>query len=202
MIRPPAPSPIGSPLWPIASTDRKVTDDIGDCRPLAACKSGGGTRQHAGEDLPATPGTPIVAVDDGQIVRVFVGWYKGTDALLLQTDTGPVINYGEIEAGSTAALGLGPGSRVRRGQTIGAVGPFDHLHIEAYASGTRLTHQWPIGTAPPAALRDVVPYLLAAGGVRSSSGSSKPSTPSSPNAGGGGGLELALLGALLLAGSR
>ncbi len=158
--------------WPLQGTaSRKVSTDIGDARPFGSSNP---SRHHAGEDLVAPEGTVLVATESGTVVAIDDSWYSrerddGTKlhagALLLQTDRGPVINYGEIAPGSPASFGIHVGSRVARGQKLARVGFTDQLHFETYRRGTTRTHQWPWDGQAPAALLDPTKYLQAAGGV-------------------------------------
>jgi murein DD-endopeptidase MepM/ murein hydrolase activator NlpD len=162
MRRPPPAVGDPSPAWPLLDPARGITDDLGDCRPVKACKAGHGERHHAGEDLPAARGTIIVAPEAGEVIEVRPSWYHGTGLLLLQTDTGVVINLGEIEPHSEEDFGIVNGSRVVKGQQVARVGWHKMLHFETYKKGTRDTAQWDIGTDPPPSLLDPIPYLRAA----------------------------------------
>jgi murein DD-endopeptidase MepM/ murein hydrolase activator NlpD len=169
-----------SPAWPLASTSRRVSDDVGACRPVGACSAGRGERHHAGEDLVAPRGTLVLAPEAGEVVEVRPSWYEGTGMMLLQTDTGPVFNLGEIEPDSEREFGIVVGSRVVRGQPVARVGWHKMLHFEAYRDGTRTTSQWLLGSRPPASLLDPVPYLELAA---SSSATPRPTprpTPATP----------------------
>lgn len=181
MRRPPAAVGDPSPTWPLVHASRRITDDVGACRPFNACKSGRGTRHHAGEDLPAPRLTMVRAPESGVVVVVDPSWYEGTGLLLLQTDTGIVLNLGEIEPGSEREFGIVEGSRVVKGQGVARVGWHDMLHFEAYVDGTRATSQWRLGTAPPATLLDPVPYLrLAASTPATPATPTRPTTPTTP----------------------
>lgn len=210
MIRPPAAVGDPSPVWPLEHDERRrITDDVGDCRPTAACRAGGGTRHHAGEDLVAARGTIILAPEAGEVVTVRPSWYEGTGLLLLQGDSGLVINLGEIEPNSEAEFGISKGVRVIKGQPVARVGWHEQLHFETYVKGTRDTSKWLLGSPPPATLLDPVPYLRAA----ASSGRARPRpappttppvdpepvAPTDPNTAsseGGGGALVAILAAL------
>lgn len=220
MRRPPPAVGDVSPAWPLAHDEpRTLTDDLGDCRPVKACRAGHGERHHAGEDLTAARGTIIVAPEAGEVVTVRPKWYHGTGLLMLQTDTGIVLNLGEIEPNSEDEFGIVVGSRVLKGQPVARVGWHKMLHFEAYRDGTTETAQWDFGRDPPPSLLDPIPYLRAA----ASSGSTPPAPPprivpepehvdpepipprdpnAPPSSGIGGGVLVAFLAALALAGSR
>lgn len=165
----------GTPQWPLVTSSRRVTNDFGDARPAGASTP---TRHHAGEDLPAPRGTVVVAMERGTIVAIDDDWYtnsKGTDtgATYLQLDSGIVLNYGELEPGSTEALGLRVGSVVERGAPIGKVGATLMLHFETYVKGTRASKRWTWKAAAPSGLLNPTRYLQRAAGA---------STPTTPGA--------------------
>lgn len=223
MRRPPPAVGDASPAWPLAHDEpRTLTDDLGDCRPVKACKLGRGTRHHAGEDLPAARGTIIVAPEAGEVVTVRPSWYSGTGLLMLQTDTGIVLNLGEIEPHSESEFGIVEGSRVLKGQPVARVGWHKMLHFEAYRDGTTETAQWDLGRDPPPSLLDPIPYLRDAARFGRATPTPPPApapvivpthvidpepiAPTNPNApssgGGGGGVLIAVLAALAFASSR
>lgn len=146
---------IASPAWPLDDAARKLTGDFGDSRD-------GGSRIHVAEDLVAKRGTKILATEPGVVVEARDTWYEGSGVLLLQTDSGIVIAFGEIEPGSFDELGVGEGTRVERGQGIARVGRHYQLHFETYTKGTRATSRWMKGEAPPKNLLDPLAYLRAA----------------------------------------
>lgn len=148
------------PWWPLASSPRQVTDDLGNCRD--ACK-----RHHAGEDLPAPQGTMILAPEAGVVVTVRPEWYRGSGLLMIQGDSGLVVNLGEIEPNSEKEFAVTKGLRVLKGQPVARVGRHDQLHFETYVNGTTENSRWVFGEPPPPSLLDPVPYLnLAALGPR------------------------------------
>ena len=106
--------------------------------------------------------TTLVAVEDGRVVWIDLSWYKGNGALLVQLDSGLVVNYGEIDSSS---LLVKVGSRVSRGQALARSGTTNHVHFETYRNGTRSTYQWSWGKKPPAALLDPTRYLRIAAGA-------------------------------------
>ena len=144
-----------SPAWPLDDASRKITTDFGDDRD-------GGVRKHVGEDLIADRGTLIRATESGVVVEARDTWYEGSGVLLVQTDSGIVIAYGEIEPGSFAEVGVAEGSRVERGDPLARVGRHHQLHFETYVKGTKQTHRWMAGEAPPASILDPTLYLRAA----------------------------------------
>jgi murein DD-endopeptidase MepM/ murein hydrolase activator NlpD len=160
-----------APLWPLPGDRRghvgttwargRVTTDFGDPRPFGATTP---TRHHAGEDLRAPRYSELVATERGRIVSIDEDWYDAasgaaTGAVLVETDTGIVINYGEVEPGSTKARGLNVGSVVERGDVLALVGATNMVHLETYAPGTKRTWRWPWHGVPPVALLDPTRYL-------------------------------------------
>lgn len=92
-------------------------------------------RKHAGCDLYAPIGTPVYAMDEGEVTN-FYAFYLGTYALEVK-HPGFVARYGEI---SKAATGVKKGVKIKKGQLIGYVGELkglnmSMLHLELY-SGT------------------------------------------------------------------
>jgi murein DD-endopeptidase MepM/ murein hydrolase activator NlpD len=79
-----------------------------------------------------------VACESGTIIQwklFYVGVYK----LMVQCDSGVVINYGEVDASSLKKFNLQPGGRVVAGQPIAVAGKMLHdsmLHFEMYPQGT------------------------------------------------------------------
>lgn len=102
-----------------------------------------GGRRHAGCDLYAPVGTPIYAMDDGEVLRDVYAFYLGTYALEVK-HTNFIARYGEI---SRVAGGLKKGSKIEKGQLIGYVGELrglnmSMLHLELYknvSNSSRLT---------------------------------------------------------------
>jgi murein DD-endopeptidase MepM/ murein hydrolase activator NlpD len=93
------------------------------------------TRFHAGVDIGAAWGSPIVAAADGQVAAA--GWAGGYGReVQIAHGGGTVSIYGHL-----SGIVAQPGSFVRRGQLIGYVGSSGlstgpHLHFEVRQSGT------------------------------------------------------------------
>jgi murein DD-endopeptidase MepM/ murein hydrolase activator NlpD len=90
-------------------------------------------RKHAGCDLYAPIGTPVYAMDDGEVTN-FYAFYLGTYALEIK-HSDFIARYGEI---SKSATGIKKGSKVKKGQLIGYVGELkglnmSMLHLELYS---------------------------------------------------------------------
>ena len=108
----------------------------------------GGSRRHEAIDILAPRDTPVVAVEDGTIARLFLSEAGGTTIYQFDPDSRYVYYYAHLER---YAPRLDEKARVRRGQVIGYVGtsgnaPKDtpHLHFAVF----RLTEEkrWWEGT--------------------------------------------------------
>jgi murein DD-endopeptidase MepM/ murein hydrolase activator NlpD len=156
--------------WPIRTRDRGgreiayqgVSTRIfgrGGRRFLATRANG---RYHVGVDLWGEATDYIVACEDGTIVNHYY-FYNNVHALIVQCDSGLVINYGEVEADSWNKFGLSIGSRVKGGQPIALVGRMVNdsmCHFETYREGTKQNYRYYVGKQPPSALLNPTKYLL------------------------------------------
>ncbi len=91
-------------------------------------------RFHAGLDLAAPMGSPIVAAADGRVVTA--GWHGGYGRLVAIAHAGGV----ETMYGHMSRIAAAAGSYVRQGQIIGYVGSSGlstgpHLHYEVLKNG-------------------------------------------------------------------
>jgi len=91
-------------------------------------------RFHAGVDLGAAAGTPIVAAADGKVVSA--GWAGGYGRLVAVLHAGGI----ETKYGHMSRIAAYPGEQVRRGDVIGYVGSSGlstgpHLHFEVTKNG-------------------------------------------------------------------
>ena len=155
------------PIWPIAypknvSVPTSGGKAIGAKRPA----SGTQTRYHAGIDLIAKAGTPVVATESGTIVATNPWDGQYAKSLLLETDSGIVVNYGAVYPNSWKDYGVGVGSKVSAGQPTANIGMYPHggemLHFELYTAGTRKNSPWKVNQPPPSNLIDPTQYLLRA----------------------------------------
>jgi murein DD-endopeptidase MepM/ murein hydrolase activator NlpD len=108
-------------------------------------------RFHAGVDLGAPAGTPIVAAADGRVVSA--GWAGGYGRLVAVLHTGGI----ETKYGHMSRIAAYAGETVRRGEVIGYVGSSGlstgpHLHFEVTKNGRPVNPLSikAIGGAPPA----------------------------------------------------
>jgi len=91
-------------------------------------------RKHAGCDLLAPPGTPIMAVRRGVVLRSPYKFYQAksgdwTMALEVRHEAGFVVRYTEV---ASVADGIHTGVSVAEGQVIAYVGAAKMLHFELY----------------------------------------------------------------------
>jgi murein DD-endopeptidase MepM/ murein hydrolase activator NlpD len=100
-----------------------------------------GGRLHAACDLMARQGTPVYAVDTGNIIKV-TDFYKGTDQIIIK-HLNFIVRYGEVEKGKLP-FNHGAGYWVRPGQLIGWVGRLNMLHFEMYQGTSEgyLSQDW------------------------------------------------------------
>ncbi len=154
-----------APFWPLPSIPKRVATFGGKAFGAARRR---GKRHHAGVDMLAPRGAEVVAPESGTIVATqrFTKFKTGataTSALLLQTDSGPVILLGEVIPGSWNQYAAGIGSRVEGGQVVAQVGTnpggSTMLHYEMYTEGTSRNRQWFKGATPPPELLDPTQYL-------------------------------------------
>lgn len=96
----------------------------------------GGSRTHEAIDILAPKGTPVVAVEDGRIAKLFLSDAGGITIYLFDPTVRYAYYYAHLDA---YAPGLTDGAAVTRGQTLGYVGvsgnaPKDtpHLHFAIF----------------------------------------------------------------------
>ncbi len=125
---------------------------------------GGGARQHEALDILAPRNTPILAVEDGKIIKLFLSKQGGITVYQFDPTTTYIYYYAHLER---YADGLKEGDSVRRGQVLGYVGTSGdapantpHLHF-AIMRLTPEKHWWQ-GTA-----LDPYPILRQSGGSAS-----------------------------------
>jgi murein DD-endopeptidase MepM/ murein hydrolase activator NlpD len=94
-------------------------------------------RKHEGIDYAAAPGSPVMSVGDGVVLRA--GWAGGYGKLVeVQHTNGVVTRYGHLKG---FAKGIKPGVHVTQGQCVGFVGSTGlatgpHLHFEFRLNGS------------------------------------------------------------------
>ena len=104
-----------------------------------------GARPHDAIDIMAAAGTPVVAVDDGRIVKLFLSERGGITAYQFDASERFVYYYAHLQA---YAPGLAEGQVVHRGDPIGTVGSTGnanpaapHLHFAVMVLGPE-KHWW------------------------------------------------------------
>jgi murein DD-endopeptidase MepM/ murein hydrolase activator NlpD len=118
----------------------------------------GGNRPHEALDIPALRGTPVIAVDDGRIVKLFTSVPGGLTIYQFDPSDRFAYYYAHLDA---YAADVAEGKRVQRGDVIGYVGSTGnaspaapHLHFAIFALGPE--KRWWQGTA-------INPYPLLTG---------------------------------------
>jgi len=160
----------GCPQWPLISR-RKPTVSyrtsggaaVGNWARRFGAHRGG--RFHAGIDLYANAGDPVVAMEDGRVVAMTT-FFHGTWALFLCTNSGITLNYGEIGRNSWRDFGIQKGSIVKKGQPIARVGLASGgshmLHFETYRGCVTRNRPWYKSKGAPSTLLNPTKYLLRA----------------------------------------
>lgn len=102
---------------------------------------------HAGIDLAAKGGTPVIAAAHGVVRKMFIappGSRKGLGNYIVIRHNGSYTTvYGHLNEKKPFASGLKVGSKVKRNQVIGYVGNTgrstgDHLHFEILRNGVQI----------------------------------------------------------------
>jgi murein DD-endopeptidase MepM/ murein hydrolase activator NlpD len=156
LFRPPAdiglpvPAPMPSDLetlaarrlaFPVQGFDvSRLVDDFADRR---------GDRVHEAVDVPAPRGTPVLAVDDGTVRKLFVSRAGGNTVYQFDPTGTYAYYYAHLDA---YAPGLAEGQSIRKGQLLGTVGTsgnspphVPHLHFTIFKLGPE--KRWWEGTA-------------------------------------------------------
>jgi len=89
-------------------------------------------RKHAGIDLVVKPGTEVLAMTDGEVIKIEKGFYAGTDAVWIRNSDGSIARYCEIR------VDVKEGQKISKGEVIGIVirnntkRRSSMLHLEVY----------------------------------------------------------------------
>lgn len=107
-------------------------------------RRGGGLRRHEAIDIMAPRGTPVRAVEDGHVAKLFRSIAGGLTIYLFDPTETFSYYYGHLDR---YASGLQDGQKVRRGEVIGYVGSTGnasedapHLHFAVFQLGSE--RQW------------------------------------------------------------
>ncbi|HVM22449.1 MAG TPA: M23 family metallopeptidase [Sphingomicrobium sp.] len=139
-----APSGLAIPVLGIKA--EQLSDTYDDAR--------GQGRRHDAIDIMAPEGTPVIAVADGTIEKLFNSVRGGITAYQRSTDGQWMYYYAHLQR---YAPGLAEGQQVKRGQVIGYVGhtgdaspagPHLHFAINRMAKGERWWHGTPVNPYP------------------------------------------------------
>jgi murein DD-endopeptidase MepM/ murein hydrolase activator NlpD len=110
---------------------------------------GGGSRQHEAIDIPAPRGTPVVAVAEGNVAKLFTSKDGGLTVYQFDNSQQYAFYYAHLDS---YAPNLKEGMLLRKGDTLGYVGttgdaPKDvpHLHFAVFKLGPE--KQWWKGEA-------------------------------------------------------
>ena len=110
-------------------------------------QSRGGGR-HEAIDIPAPKGTPVVAVDDGRVVKLFNSKPGGLTVYQFDPDEKLAYYYAHLDS---YAPGLAEGRQLKRGDLVGSVGSTGnanpaapHLHFAIFELGAE--KRWWQGT--------------------------------------------------------
>jgi murein DD-endopeptidase MepM/ murein hydrolase activator NlpD len=99
-------------IVPVAGVDRnQLVDTFSDSRAEG--------RTHDAIDIPASPGTPVIAAVGGEIIKLFQSEPGGTTIYQLGEDRRLVFYYAHLQG---YAQGLKEGKVVKQGEIIGYVG--------------------------------------------------------------------------------
>ena len=122
--------------------------EAGDLEDTYLQTRGGGARAHEALDIPAPRGTPVLAVEDGRIAKLFLSKPGGRTVYHFDEAGEFAYYYAHLDS---YAQGLREGLWVRKGQVIGYVGSTGnaapespHLHFAIFRLGPE--RQWWRGT--------------------------------------------------------
>ena len=135
--QPPAEEKPGKRMWPVSG--QTISGYAVDC--LSYNQTTRDWRTHAGVDIAAEAGTPVLAAADGEVYSVYEDDTMGTTVVLTH-DGGYATSYASL----SQEVAVAPGDRVTAGQTIGTVGRTallesavgDHVHFSVSCSGQRM----------------------------------------------------------------
>ncbi|HEX9372062.1 MAG TPA: M23 family metallopeptidase, partial [Roseiflexaceae bacterium] len=117
--------PLFAPVWPSMG---EITTYFGEVGPYAP-------RGHAGLDIAADTGTPILAADEGEVLKAYWNEDGYGGLIVIEHPSGYETWYAHL-----SRLGVEKGEHVSRGETIGRMGSTgystgSHLHFEVRQEG-------------------------------------------------------------------
>lgn len=124
---------MGQMIWPVPGYSR-ISSPFG-YRKSFKTSNGMSSSNHAGIDIPASNGTPIIAARGGNVTKVWTSKARGKFC---------IINHGggiSTLYQHCSSIGVKLGQNVQAGQTIARVGNTGgvtgyHLHFEVHVNGT------------------------------------------------------------------
>ena len=126
----PSPSPGAKLAFPLPGYEHALRDNFHEKR---------GVRMHKALDIMAPRGTPVRAVDDGTLAKLYQGPLAGIALYQFDRDMKRVYFYAHLDR---YAAGLSEGDPITRGQVIGYVGSTGnapesapHLHFAMHELG-------------------------------------------------------------------
>jgi murein DD-endopeptidase MepM/ murein hydrolase activator NlpD len=90
--------------------------------------------------LIAPEGTPVLAIDDGVVLRGYTRFYRGTGYIVVRHRCGYIVRYCEVREEPGAVNAIRPLAAVSEGQVIAHVGRMhvdSMLHFELYRGDGR-----------------------------------------------------------------
>ncbi len=164
-------SGIANPLWPIVTSHKNNFtvsyrtiggEFVGNPARRFMAKRGD-EKYHVGIDVYAGHGDAVVASESGQIINIY-HFFHDAYAMIVQCNTGLVINYGEVARNSWKEFGVSEGSKIKKGQPIARIGTMSGgssmLHFETYMKPTSANEKYFGGDAGP--ILNPTYYLLRA----------------------------------------
>lgn len=120
--------PLQAPFAPVWPTGGEITTYFGEVGPYSP-------RGHAGLDIAADSGTPILAADEGEVLKSFWNDEGYGGLIVIGHPSGYETWYGHL-----SRLGVEKGDHVARGELIGRMGSTGystgpHLHFEVRQDG-------------------------------------------------------------------
>lgn len=163
-----------SPLWPVVTKNKRGGEVayqkkdgkyVGNMSRRFGAKRADGERKHAGIDLYCNSNDVVRACEDGLVIST-QGFLGDTKAILIETNSGIVLLYGEVANNSWKDFNVQKGNYVQKGQPIARIGitpgGSSMLHFETYTKNTTKNERWYSDKKPPSNLLNPTKYLLQA----------------------------------------